>query len=127
EQDDFPHDLTEHQENDASFQRRPEDHDEAAQGDDQIQHGSDLANGGDHEHTKEHIQTAQEKRLSNIDDDIDFDEETTEQFEARKASEAGLKASTSGSPLGKRSREDDDDDEIDFDDDEPETKKARAG
>ncbi|RMY37521.1 hypothetical protein D0866_03207 [Hortaea werneckii] len=127
EQDDFPHDVTEHQENDASFQRQPEDHDEAAQGDDQIQHGSDLANGGDHEHTKEHIQTAQEKRLSNIDDDIDFDEETTEQFEARKASEAGLKASTSGSPLGKRSREDDDDDEIDFDDDEPETKKARAG
>ncbi|KAI6908105.1 hypothetical protein KC334_g4756 [Hortaea werneckii] len=127
EQDDFPHDLTEHQENDASFQRRPEDHDEAAQGDGQIQHGSDPANGGDHEHTKEHIQTAQEKRLSNIDDDIDFDEETTEQFEARKASEAGLNASTSGSPLGKRSREDDDDDEIDFDDEEPETKKARAG
>ncbi|RMX78126.1 hypothetical protein D0869_09332 [Hortaea werneckii] len=127
EQDDFPHDLTEHQENDASFQRQPEDHDEAAQGDGQIQHGSDSANGGDHEHTKEHIETAQEKRLSNIDDDIDFDEETTEQFEARKASEAGLNASTSGSPLGKRSREDDDDDEIDFDDEEPETKKARAG
>ncbi|KAI7360445.1 hypothetical protein KC354_g8868 [Hortaea werneckii] len=126
-QDDFSHGLTEHQENDASFQRQSEDHDEAAQGDGQIQHGSDPANGGDHEHTKEHIQTAQEKRLSNIDDDIDFDEETTEQFEARKASEAGLNASTSGSPLGKRSREDDDDDEIDFDDEEPETKKARAG
>ncbi|KAI7162001.1 hypothetical protein KC349_g2364 [Hortaea werneckii] len=127
EQYDFPHDLTDNQENDASFQRQPEDHDEAAQDDGQIQHGSDPANGGDHEHTNEHIQTAQEKRLSNIDDDIDFDEETTEQFEARKASEAGLNASTSGSPLGKRSREDDDDDEIDFDDEEPETKKARAG
>ncbi|RMY97677.1 hypothetical protein D0862_07949 [Hortaea werneckii] len=127
EQDDISHDLTKRQEDDASFQHQPEDHDEAAQGDGQNQHGSGLANGDDHKHSKEHIQTAQEKRLSNIDDDIDFDEETTEQFEARKASEAGLNASTSGSPLGKRSREDDEDDEIDFDDDEPETKKARAG
>ncbi|OTA34764.1 hypothetical protein BTJ68_06036 [Hortaea werneckii EXF-2000] len=126
ERDGFPHDLTEHQENDASLEYQPEDHDEAARGDGQTQHGPDPANGSDHEHNKEHIQTAQEKRISNIDDDIDFDEETTEQFEARKASEAGLNASTSGSPLGKRSRQDDDDDEIDFDDDEPETKKARA-
>ncbi|KAI6884794.1 hypothetical protein KC360_g4013 [Hortaea werneckii] len=126
ERDGFPHDLTEHQENDASLEYQPEDHDEAARGDGQTQHGPDPANGSDHEHNKEHIQTAQEKRISNIDEDIDFDEETTEQFEARKASEAGLNASTSGSPLGKRSRQDDDDDEIDFDDDEPETKKARA-
>jgi len=126
DRDGFPHDLTEHQENDASLEYQPEDHDEAARGDGQTQHGPDPANGSDHEHNKEHIQTAQEKRISNIDDDIDFDEETTEQFEARKASEAGLNASTSGSPLGKRSRQDDDDDEIDFDDDEPETKKARA-
>ncbi|RMZ28085.1 hypothetical protein D0859_07829 [Hortaea werneckii] len=126
EQDDFPHDLTEQQENDASLEHQPEDHDEAAQEVGRVQSGSGLANGGGHEHTKEHIQTAQEKRLSNIDDDIDFDEETTEQHEARKASEAGLNASTSDSPLGKRSRDDYDDDEIDFDDDEPETKKTRS-
>ncbi|KAI7599390.1 hypothetical protein KC346_g13757, partial [Hortaea werneckii] len=103
EHDLFPHDLTEHQESNASLEYQPEDHDEAARGDGQIQHGSHLANGGDHEHANGHIQTAQEKRLSNIDDDIDFDEETTEQHEARKASEAGLNASTTDSPLGKRS------------------------
>ncbi|KAI7282376.1 hypothetical protein KC345_g3554 [Hortaea werneckii] len=126
EQDDFPHDLTEQQENDASVEHQPEDHDEAAQEVGKVQSGSGLANGGGHEHAKEHIQTAQEKRLSNIDDDIDFDEETTEQHEARKASEAGLNASTTDSPLGKRSRDDYDDDEINFDDDEPETKKTRS-
>ncbi|KAI6875486.1 hypothetical protein KC338_g710 [Hortaea werneckii] len=121
-----PHDSTEHQENDASLDYQLEDHDAPAQDFGKVQSGSGLANGDDHGHADEHIQTAQEKRLSNIDDDIDFDEETTEQHEARKASEAGLNASTTDSPLGKRSRDDYDDDEIDFDDDEPETKKTRS-
>ena len=37
------------------------------------------------------------------DDSIDFDDETTEQHEARKASEANITVSGNGSPSGKRS------------------------
>ncbi|KAK4542649.1 hypothetical protein LTR36_006221 [Oleoguttula mirabilis] len=59
------------------------------------------------------------------EDDIDFDDDTTEQHEARKASQHEITAVSSGSPLGKRSFERDADlDEIDFD--EPELKKVRS-
>lgn len=60
------------------------------------------------------------------DDDIGFDDETTEQHEARKASQPDISAVGSGSPLGKRSF-DDLVETDDFDDGEPELKKARSG
>ncbi|KAK5698410.1 hypothetical protein LTR17_023673 [Elasticomyces elasticus] len=63
----------------------------------------------------------------NFDDDIGFDDETTEQHEARKASESGFVANGTDSPLGKRTFDEHADDDLYSDDDEPDLKKVRAG
>lgn len=70
------------------------------------------------------------------EDDIGFDDDTTEQHEAKKASEQdspapGVAAATNGTPLGsKRSFTDltaDDEDELDFGEEEVEAKKLKSG
>lgn len=58
------------------------------------------------------------------EDDLVFDDETTEQHEARKASQPHIPAIGSGSPLGKRSFEEHAEVE-DLFDDEPDSKKVR--
>ncbi|TKA23790.1 hypothetical protein B0A50_07072 [Salinomyces thailandicus] len=66
---------------------------------------------------------------STIDDDIDFDDDTTAEYEARQASRAKVGAPIVGcdSPLGKRSREEQTAwDDIIFDDEMPEAKKPRS-
>ena len=90
-----------------------------------------LVSGTDYQQAPEPAEEpAGDTKEYNIDDEIDFDDDTTEQHEARKASEADLKATaaaSSDSPLGKRSREEPDEaDILDFDDEEPETKKTRS-
>lgn len=68
--------------------------------------------------------TAAEAAILDDEDHIDFDDDTTAEYEAKKASPAGT-GPVANSPAGKRSfQELDDEDEIDFN--EPEQKKPRA-
>ncbi|KAK0856335.1 hypothetical protein LTS02_010686 [Friedmanniomyces endolithicus] len=60
-----------------------------------------------------------------LEDDIGFDDETTEQHEARKASHSNVVTNGTDSPLGKRSFKEHTDDEFGLDE-EPEPKKARS-
>lgn len=63
------------------------------------------------------------ENLFDPEDDIGFDDESTLEHEARRASESHVVAV---SPLGSKRTHADAGDEIDFEDDEPESKKVRA-
>lgn len=116
--------------------------------DEQFHTAQDFLQGEDYEHGLEHIPDGedytgadstgndltaagdagddQESGQLDFGDDIGFDDETTEQYEARQASVPDITGPTaaSNSPLGKRSYDEQADD--DFDLDEPEAKKARS-
>ena len=84
-------------------------------------------NGDNHVQLAETVTEPEDELIEYPDDFIDYDDDTTEQHEARKASEAVPAAVSTGSPLGKRSFEEHaETDELDFGDDEPEAKKVRA-
>ncbi|KAK5131456.1 hypothetical protein LTR08_000920 [Meristemomyces frigidus] len=88
----------------------------------------DLLDGENQEHSPETYAPQNGQSYSPLDpeDDIDFDDDTTEQHEARKASQHELTTITPGSPLGKRSFDEHvDEGELDFDD-EPEVKRVRS-
>ncbi|KAK5128723.1 hypothetical protein LTR85_000056 [Meristemomyces frigidus] len=87
----------------------------------------DFLNGDSYEQEPETYapQEAHNHSIPDPEDDIGFDDDTTEQHEARKASQHEIAAVTSGSPLGKRSFEQHADlDDLDFD--EPDLKKVRS-
>ncbi|KAK1816264.1 hypothetical protein LTR12_009346 [Friedmanniomyces endolithicus] len=116
--------------------------------DEQFDATHDLIDEGDYEHGLEHQPNGEEhtgwdedatttetgyQDLPNtltedpfdLEDDIGFDDETTEQHEARKASHSNVVTNGTDSPLGKRSFEEHTDDEFGLDE-EPELKKARS-
>ncbi|KAK4969006.1 hypothetical protein LTR42_009285 [Elasticomyces elasticus] len=104
---------------------------------DDYEHGLEhQPNGEDHAGETEHVAAVTGHQGHNgtivdepinFDDDIGFDDETTEQHEARKASESGFVANGTDSPLGKRTFDEHADDDLYSDDDEPDLKKVRAG
>lgn len=108
-----------------------DDHEQAAHDsqpsiqDDELYDG--YLNGDSYEEEPETYapQEGQDFTVLDPEDDIGFDDDTTEQHEARKASQHEMPAIVSDSPLGKRSFDQHADaDEIDFD--EPDTKKVRS-
>ncbi|KAK0280227.1 hypothetical protein LTR91_007076 [Friedmanniomyces endolithicus] len=116
--------------------------------DEQFDATHDLIDEGDYEHGLEHqpngeehagwdetaaatenghqnqLDTAAEDPFD-LEDDIGFDDETTEQHEARKASHSNTLTNGTDSPLGKRPFEEHTDDEFGLDE-EPEVKKPRS-
>ncbi|KAK5684936.1 hypothetical protein LTS10_003011 [Elasticomyces elasticus] len=154
-QHDGADDLEQHEHNEENFDQADtyEEQQEAAyegHGEDEQYHAAhEFDDGGDYEHGLERQPNGEEhagetKHVAavtdhdghngtivdepiNFDDDIGFDDETTEQHEARKASESGFVANGTDSPLGKRTFDEHADDDLYSDDDEPDLKKVRAG
>ncbi|TKA73579.1 hypothetical protein B0A55_07919 [Friedmanniomyces simplex] len=140
-----------YQEHDSQADTHEEQHEAAYQEpgeDEQFNAAHDFEDEGVHEHGLEHQPNGGEGHVGldenatteigyqdqrdttaeepfDLEDDIGFDDETTEQHEARKASHPRVVANGTGSPLGKRSFDEHTDDEFGLDE-EPEAKKVRA-